>query len=97
MVSIEENLARVKEGVAAFESTQQDMDNEATMSHHARILRDHESAIRAHEAKMRELGKDIEVIWFDAGHGSGDREQVIGWYDRMLAFAKHRTNETKSE
>ncbi|MGI4788053.1 MAG: S9 family peptidase [Janthinobacterium lividum] len=40
------------------------------------------------EAKMRELGKEIEVIWFDAGHGSGDTEQVIGWYDKVLAFAK---------
>ncbi len=44
-----------------------------------------------YEAKMRELGKDIEVVWFDAGHGSGDREQVIGWYDKMLAFAKKMT------
>ena len=44
--------------------------------------------MEVYEAKMRALGKDIEVIWFDAGHGSGDREQVIGWYDRMLAFAK---------
>ena len=44
--------------------------------------------MEVYEAKMRELGKDIEVVWFDAGHGSGDREQVIGWYDKMLAFAK---------
>ncbi len=44
--------------------------------------------MEVYEAKMRELGKDIQVVWFDAGHGSGDREQVIGWYDRMLAFAK---------
>ncbi len=47
--------------------------------------------MEVYEAKMHELGKDIEVIWFDAGHGSGDREQVIGWYDRMLAFAKNIT------
>ena len=47
--------------------------------------------MEVYEAKMRDLRKDIEVLWFDAGHGSGDREQVIGWYDRMLAFAKKIT------
>ena len=47
--------------------------------------------MEVYEARMRELGKDIEVIWFDAGHGSGDREQVIGWQTRMLAFAKNVT------
>lgn len=41
-----------------------------------------------YEARMKELGKMVEVVWFDAGHGSGDREQVVGWYDKMLAFAK---------
>ena len=48
--------------------------------------------MEVYEAKMRELGKDIEVVWFDAGHGSGDREQVIGWYDKMLVFAKKITD-----
>ena len=44
--------------------------------------------MEVYEAKMRELGKDIEVVWFDAGHGSGDPKQIIGWYEKMLAFAK---------
>ncbi len=48
--------------------------------------------MEVYEAKMRELGKDIEVVWFDAGHGSGDAAQVIGWYDQMLAFAKKTTS-----
>ena len=51
--------------------------------------------MEVYEAKMRELGKSIEVAWFDAGHGSGDREQVIGWYDKMLTFAKRITNNTQ--
>ena len=44
--------------------------------------------MEVYEAKMKELGKDIEVVWFDSGHGSGATEEVIGWYDRMLHFAR---------
>ena len=44
--------------------------------------------MEVYEAKMRGLGKEIEVVWFDAGHGSGDSEQVVGWYEQMLAFAR---------
>lgn len=40
-----------------------------------------------YEARLRELGKQIEVTWFDAGHGSYDTEQHIQHYELMLRFA----------
>lgn len=40
-----------------------------------------------YEQKMRAAGKAIEVIWFDAGHGSLDIEQTIEQYEQMLKFA----------
>jgi len=43
--------------------------------------------VEMYEAKMRELGKPLEVHWFDAGHGSLVVEQVIGHYQTMLEFA----------
>ena len=30
-----------------------------------------------YEARLRSLGKQIEVEWFDSGHGSLDTEQNI--------------------
>jgi len=44
--------------------------------------------MEVYEAKMKRLGKDIEVVWFDAGHGTGAAEELIAWYDRMLGFAR---------
>lgn len=44
--------------------------------------------MEVYESKMRALGKQIDMIWFDAGHGSSDVAQVAGWNERMLAFAK---------
>ncbi len=43
--------------------------------------------MRAYEARMRELGKPIEVHWFDAGHGSRAMEQSIQHQEVMLEFA----------
>jgi dipeptidyl aminopeptidase/acylaminoacyl peptidase len=43
--------------------------------------------VEVYEAKMRELGKPIEVQWFDAGHGSLDIEQQISQQAEMLKFA----------
>jgi dipeptidyl aminopeptidase/acylaminoacyl peptidase len=43
--------------------------------------------MRAYEEKMRELGKEIELIWFDAGHGSFAIEQNIEHTEQMLQFA----------
>lgn len=43
--------------------------------------------MRNYEAKLRELGKDIEVVWFEAGHGSNDVEQSVEHQELMLRFA----------
>jgi dipeptidyl aminopeptidase/acylaminoacyl peptidase len=51
--------------------------------------------MRVYEEKMRELGKDIEVLWFDAGHGSYAIEQNIEHTERMLEFA-HRVLESRA-
>jgi dipeptidyl aminopeptidase/acylaminoacyl peptidase len=45
--------------------------------------------VELYEAKMRELGKPIEVIWFDAGHAaSADVERAIEHQAAMLEFAE---------
>ncbi len=43
-------------------------------------------SIEVYEARMKELGKPIEVYWFDAGHGSLQIEQAIDHQERMLRF-----------
>ncbi|MDQ2903427.1 MAG: prolyl oligopeptidase family serine peptidase [Chloroflexota bacterium] len=43
--------------------------------------------VEAYEEKMRTLGKPIEILWFDAGHGSLSMEQEIAFQERMLRFA----------
>lgn len=43
-------------------------------------------SIEVYKARMKELGKPIEVHWFDAGHGSLDVEQQIDHQERMLHF-----------
>jgi dipeptidyl aminopeptidase/acylaminoacyl peptidase len=40
-----------------------------------------------YEARLRALGKQIEVEWFDAGHGSYQIEQQIDHHELMLRFA----------
>jgi dipeptidyl aminopeptidase/acylaminoacyl peptidase len=44
-------------------------------------------SIEMYEAKMKSLGKDIQVHWFDAGHGSLSVEQNIEFQELMLRFA----------
>ena len=44
-------------------------------------------SIEMYEAKMKSLGKDIEIHWFDAGHGSLSVEQNIDFQELMLRFA----------
>ena len=41
----------------------------------------------AYIAKMRALGKPIEVHWFDVGHARADTERDIDHMERMLRFA----------
>jgi dipeptidyl aminopeptidase/acylaminoacyl peptidase len=43
----------------------------------------------AYERRMRELGREIEVEWFDAGHGALDVEVMVRHQELMLRFA-HR-------
>jgi len=43
--------------------------------------------IEAYEAKMQSLGKEIEVHWFDAGHGSLNVEEMIEHQELMIRFA----------
>ena len=50
--------------------------------------------MEVYEAKMKGLGKNIEVVWFDSGHGTGATEELITWYDRMLRFARRVTGPT---
>ncbi|WP_309709015.1 prolyl oligopeptidase family serine peptidase [Armatimonas sp.] len=44
--------------------------------------------MEVYEAQLKELGKNIEVLWFDAGHGVGNTEQAIVYMERILAFLK---------
>ncbi len=43
--------------------------------------------MRVYERRLRELGKSIEVQWFDAGHGSLDTQEQIQHQELMLEFA----------
>jgi dipeptidyl aminopeptidase/acylaminoacyl peptidase len=45
-------------------------------------------SVEVYEAKMKTLGKDIEVHWFDAGHGSLAVDQAIEHHELMLKFAR---------
>jgi len=44
-------------------------------------------SIEVYEKHARELGKSIEVIWFDAGHSSYDTAQRIVHQEHILRFA----------
>lgn len=44
--------------------------------------------VELYEARMRELGKPVEVVWFDAGHSVGaDVERAIEFQERFMEFA----------
>jgi len=43
--------------------------------------------MQVYEEKLKSLGKDIRVHWFDAGHGSRAIEQQIEHQELMLRFA----------
>ncbi len=49
-----------------------------------------ERQVELYEARMRELGKPIEVVWFEAGHGgsSANAELAIEHQQKMLEFAE---------
>lgn len=43
--------------------------------------------IEVYEEQMRARGKHIEILWFDAGHGSRSTDDRIATQERMLRFA----------
>ena len=43
--------------------------------------------MKVYEEKLKSLGKDIDVYWFEAGHGSRAQEQQIDQQERKLRFA----------
>jgi dipeptidyl aminopeptidase/acylaminoacyl peptidase len=43
--------------------------------------------VRAYEARMRALGKSIEVHWYNGGHSTLSQEQAITHQELMLRFA----------
>jgi dipeptidyl aminopeptidase/acylaminoacyl peptidase len=43
--------------------------------------------VQVYEQKLKELGKSIEVHWFDAGHTGAGIEQDIRNHELMLRFA----------
>jgi dipeptidyl aminopeptidase/acylaminoacyl peptidase len=52
--------------------------------------------VELYETRMRELGKPIEVIWFDAGHlASADVELAIEHQAQMLDFAQRVLSERR--
>ncbi|MFX1533929.1 MAG: prolyl oligopeptidase family serine peptidase [Promethearchaeota archaeon] len=55
--------------------------------------------VEMYEKKMKELGKDIEVIWYETGHVGSmlDVELSIKHQEYMLKFAYRVLNKTKQE
>jgi dipeptidyl aminopeptidase/acylaminoacyl peptidase len=43
--------------------------------------------IEAYAERMRDPGKDIEVLWFDAGHAGVGTEESIAQQEQLLHFA----------
>ena len=43
--------------------------------------------MRAYEERLKEFGKEIQVHWFDAGHGSRAKDQQIQHMELMLNWA----------
>jgi dipeptidyl aminopeptidase/acylaminoacyl peptidase len=44
--------------------------------------------MQRYEARLRELGKSIEVVWYEEGHYGGAREQMITQQAHMLEFTR---------
>jgi dipeptidyl aminopeptidase/acylaminoacyl peptidase len=53
--------------------------------------------VELYEARMRELGKPIEVIWFEAGHAAGaDIERALSHQAAFLEFAQRVLSERRA-
>jgi dienelactone hydrolase len=48
-----------------------------------------------YEAKMKSLGKDIEVHWYEAGHTGVNLDQGIKFQEKMLLFVQRVLNERR--
>ena len=48
--------------------------------------------MRVYEKRLNELGKSIEIYWFDAGHGSLEVAEQIKHQELMLEFAYSQIN-----
>jgi dienelactone hydrolase len=53
--------------------------------------------MQAYEAKLKELGKAIQVEWFDAGHLMGNNEQSIHHQELKLRFAQQVLQQPQSD
>ena len=42
-----------------------------------------------YETRLKELDKDIEVIWYQAGHLDGDLNEMIRFHEKELDFVRH--------
>lgn len=54
-------------------------------------------SVEVYEAKMKALGKRIDVQWFDAGHGSMVVDQAIDHHELMLQFARRVLGASESQ
>ena len=52
--------------------------------------------MQVYEQRLRELGKSIELHWFDAGHGSLAVEEQIAHQELLLEFAYRQINSFKT-
>ena len=43
--------------------------------------------MKVYEQKLKDAGKEIQIHWFDAGHGSRAMEQNIEHQELMLRWA----------
>jgi dipeptidyl aminopeptidase/acylaminoacyl peptidase len=49
--------------------------------------------MESYEAKMKSLGKDIEVVWYEAGHTGWSKDQIIEYMEKRLLFTQRVLNE----
>jgi hypothetical protein len=48
-------------------------------------------------ARLRELGKQVEIAWLEAGHGTLNTEQDIATQEMRLRFAYRVLGEIREE
>jgi dipeptidyl aminopeptidase/acylaminoacyl peptidase len=48
--------------------------------------------LERYAARVRQTGGDIEVVWFEAGHQLGTRDQRVTWMEAALGLAARALN-----